>query len=100
MTQFEKRNISMMMDLYEMTMANGYFKDYKEDEWVVFDVFYRKNPDEGGFAIFAGLEQVIDYLENMHFSNRLSRSAQIFLGRGDRVSEKDGSCRKGPYGRQ
>ena len=69
MTQFEKRNISMMMDLYEMTMANGYFKDYKEDEWVVFDVFYRKNPDEGGFAIFAGLEQVIDYLENMHFSN-------------------------------
>ena len=69
MTQFEKRNISMMMDLYEMTMANGYFKDYKEDEWVVFDVFYRKNPDESGFAIFAGLEQVIDYLENMHFSN-------------------------------
>ena len=52
-----------------MTMANGYFKDYKENEWVVFDVFYRKNPDEGGFAIFAGLEQVIDYLENMHFSN-------------------------------
>lgn len=42
MTQFEKRNISMMMDLYEMTMANGYFKDYKENEWVVFDVFYRK----------------------------------------------------------
>ena len=69
MTQFENRNISMMMDLYEMTMANGYFKDYKEDDWVIFDVFYRKNPDDGGFAIFAGLEQVLDYLENMHFSD-------------------------------
>ncbi len=66
MSQYDKRNISMMMDLYEMTMANGYFQE-STDETVTFDVFYRNNPDSGGFAIFAGLEQVIEYLENMHF---------------------------------
>ena len=63
MAQFDKRNISMMMDLYEMTMANGYFASQKEPQKVVFDVFYRKNPDQGGYAIFAGLEQVIEYVE-------------------------------------
>lgn len=57
----------MMMDLYEMTMANGYFADADEDVNVVFDVFYRKNPDDGGFAVFVGIEQVIEYLENLHF---------------------------------
>ena len=69
MTQFDKRNISMMMDFYEMTMANGYFQDCDTETKVVFDVFYRQNPDKGGFAIFAGLEQVIEYVENMKFSN-------------------------------
>ncbi|MCR4764534.1 MAG: nicotinate phosphoribosyltransferase [Lachnospiraceae bacterium] len=68
MTQFDRRNISMMMDFYEMTMANGYFHDRDINTKVAFDVFYRKNPDEGGFAIFAGLEQVIEYVENMRFS--------------------------------
>lgn len=67
MTQFDKRNISMMMDLYEMTMANGYFAGQNEMKWVAFDVFYRKNPDQGGFAIFAGLEQIIEYVENLRF---------------------------------
>lgn len=68
MTQFSTRNISMMMDLYEMTMANGYFAHQETQPRVIFDIFYRKNPDEGGFAIFAGLEQMIEYLENMHFT--------------------------------
>ena len=68
MTQFDKRNITMMMDFYEMTMANGYFQDHDKDVQVAFDVFYRANPDKGGFAIFAGLEQVIEYVENMEFS--------------------------------
>ncbi len=68
MTQFDKRNLTMMMDFYEMTMANGYFADDDKDTKVAFDVFYRKNPDDGGFAIFAGLEQVIEYVENMRFS--------------------------------
>lgn len=66
-TQFDKRNISMMMDFYEMTMANGYFKNHDEPRKVVFDLFYRKNPDQGGYAIFAGLEQVIEYVEKLHF---------------------------------
>lgn len=68
MTQFDERNISMMMDFYELTMANGYFVDQDQDKLVAFDVFYRANPDKGGFAIFAGLEQVIEYVENMHFT--------------------------------
>lgn len=68
MTQFDKRNISLMMDLYELTMANGYFEDRSEKSIVTFDVFYRRNPDNGGFAIFAGLEQIVEYLEKLHFN--------------------------------
>ena len=59
MLQHDKRNLSMVMDFYEMTMANGYFYDQDKDKKVAFDVFYRKNPDNGGYAIFAGLEQII-----------------------------------------
>lgn len=65
--QHERRNISMLMDLYEMTMAHGYFTKQDNTDRVAFDVFYRRNPDQGGFAIFAGLEQVVDYLLNLHF---------------------------------
>lgn len=81
--QDEPRNISMMMDLYEMTMANGYFRDEGANDPVTFDVFYRKNPDGAGFAIFAGLEQVLDYLENLHFENKdieYLRSLNIYNG--------------------
>ena len=67
-TQFNERNISMVMDMYELTMSNGYFNQGAEDTIVAFDVFYRKNPDNAGFAIFAGLEQVIEYIQNLHFS--------------------------------
>lgn len=67
MTQFDSRNITMMMDLYEMTMAYGYFKEGECGKKVAFDVFFRNNPDGGGFSVFAGLEQVLDYLEGMHF---------------------------------
>ena len=66
MTQFDARNVSMVMDLYELTMAEGYFKSGDQPR-VAFDVFYRKVPDGGGFAIFAGLEQIIEYVENLHF---------------------------------
>ena len=68
MKQSEQRNLTMVMDLYELTMANGYFNDGDKETRVAFDVFYRKNPDRGGFAIFAGLEQIIEYIENLHFS--------------------------------
>lgn len=84
MTQFDKRNISMMMDLYEMTMANGYFISQKEPRRVVFDVFYRKNPDGGGYAVFAGLEQIIEYVENLHFDEEdieYFRSLNLFSER-------------------
>ena len=67
MKQNEARNLTMMMDLYELTMANGYFNDQDKDVKVAFDVFYRRNPDDGGFAIFAGLEQIVEYIENLHF---------------------------------
>lgn len=61
-------NPAMMMDLYELTMANGYFLDPScRGVRAAFDVFYRHNPDNGGFCIFAGLEQIVDYLSNMHF---------------------------------
>lgn len=62
------RNLSMMMDLYELTMSNGYFSENHKDVRVAFDVFYRKNPDGGGFAIFVGLQQILDYIKELHFS--------------------------------
>lgn len=62
------RNLTMLMDFYELTMANGYFVKGFSNTQVVFDVFYRSNPDEGGFVICTGLEQVIDYINNMHFT--------------------------------
>ena len=54
------------MDFYELTMSQCYFNDNKDKE-VVFDLFYRKNPDDGGYCVFAGLEQVVDYVSNLHF---------------------------------
>lgn len=68
MKQHTERNLTMVMDLYELTMANGYFEEQDMDTRVAFDVFYRRNPDQGGFTIFAGLEQIVDYIENLHFS--------------------------------
>ncbi len=59
-------NLTLLTDLYELTMMQGYFKTNNR-EIVVFDAFYRSNPSDGGFAVCAGLEQVIDYVENLHF---------------------------------
>lgn len=64
-----ERNLSMLCDFYELTMSNGYFKNGMYKRTVYFDVFFRKVPDDGGFAIAAGLEQVVDYIENLHFSS-------------------------------
>lgn len=68
-SQSDSRNLTMVMDLYEMTMANGYYVENDRERRVTFDVFYRDNPDNGGYAIFTGLEQVIDYIEKLHFSS-------------------------------
>lgn len=61
-------NYTMLFDFYEMTMANGYFLTGHKDQITVFDVFFRQVPDEGGFAIAAGLEQVVEYIENLSFT--------------------------------
>ncbi len=61
-------NLTMLCDYYELTMGNGYFEQGMADEITYFDVFYRQNPDKGGFAIMAGLEQVVDYINNLHFA--------------------------------
>ena len=74
------RNLTLLTDLYELTMMQGYFKN-PTDQIVVFDAFYRKNPCGGGYAIAAGLEQVIDYIKNLHFTEddiAYLRSLSIF----------------------
>lgn len=60
-------NLTMLCDFYELTMGNGYFKEGMQNMITYFDVFYRDVPDKGGFAIAAGLEQIIDYVQNLHF---------------------------------
>lgn len=62
------RNLTMLTDFYEITMANGYLSCGFQDKIAVFDMFFRKVPDNGGFAIFAGLEQLVYFLENLQFS--------------------------------
>ena len=59
----------MMCDFYELTMANGYLEAGMEDKICYFDVFFRNIPDKAGFAIFAGLEQIVDYIKNLHFTD-------------------------------
>ena len=67
MPQSEERNLTLLTDLYELTMMQGYFEN-GSDELVVFDAFYRSNPCGSGYAICCGLEQVIEYVKNLHFS--------------------------------
>ena len=64
----EKLNMTMLCDFYELTMGNGYFEAGYRDRITYFDVFFRKVPDGGGFAITAGLEQLINYIEDLHFT--------------------------------
>ena len=66
----EKLNLTMLTDYYELTMANGYFESERANDVAYFDLFFRKIPDGGGFAIMAGVEQVLEYLENLSFSKR------------------------------
>lgn len=75
-----ERNLTLLTDLYELTMMQGYFKANSK-ETVIFDAFYRVNPCGNGYAISAGLEQVIDYVKNLHFSEediRYLRSLGLF----------------------
>ncbi|MDD4366649.1 MAG: nicotinate phosphoribosyltransferase, partial [Eubacteriales bacterium] len=65
----EKLNMTMLTDFYEITMANGYFETGMADDIAYFDMFFREVPDEGGFAIMAGVEQVASYLSNLKFTD-------------------------------
>ena len=68
MTSNEKLNLTMLCDFYELTMAGGYFEHGYRDRICYFDLFFRRCPDGGGFAIAAGLEQIIEYIQDLHFS--------------------------------
>lgn len=76
-----ERNMTMLCDFYELTMGNGYFSCGMKDKIVYFDVFYRNNPDNGGYSIAAGLEQIINYINELHFDDEdieYLRSKRIF----------------------
>lgn len=62
------KNLTMLTDFYEITMANGYFANGFRDTIVYFDMFFRKVPDQGGFAIMAGVQQMVEYLNNLSFT--------------------------------
>ena len=64
-----KQNLTMLTDFYEITMANGYFENGIGDKIGYFDMYFRKIPDDGGFAIMAGVEQVIEYIKNLKFTD-------------------------------
>lgn len=78
----QSTDLSMMTELYEFTLADGYFSAGMQDTVACFDLFFRRVPDGGGFAVMAGLEQVIAYLKNLHFTE----SDLAFL-RGKGISE-------------
>ena len=61
-------NYSTLTDFYELTMSNGYYLVGKKDEICYFDIFYRSNPDQGGYSVFCGLASIIDYIKNLHFT--------------------------------
>lgn len=65
----EKLNLTMLTDFYEITMANGYFKSGMADDIAYFDMFFRRIPDNGGFVIMAGVEQVVNYLNDLKFTD-------------------------------
>ena len=62
-----KLNLTMLTDFYELTMADGYFETGMAEDIAYFDMFFRNVPDGGGFAVMAGVEQLVDYLCDLHF---------------------------------
>ena len=77
----DKRNLTMLADYYEFTMANGYLENDMEGKIAYFDMFFRSIPDDGGYAIMAGVEQLIEYLNNLRFDDddiEFFRSKNIF----------------------
>ena len=64
----DRQNLTLLTDLYELTMMQGYYVNGDHNKTVVFDAFFRKNPFNGGYSIMAGLEQLISYIRGLHFS--------------------------------
>ena len=79
MVRPDKLNLTMLCDFYELTMSYGYFSHGYKERICYFDVFYRKCPDNGGFAIAAGLQQIIEYVQDLHFS---AEDIEYLRGRG------------------
>ena len=101
----EKLNLTMLCDFYELTMGNGYFKAGLQDRITYFDVFFRNVPDNGGFAVCAGLEQLVQYIQNLHFDEEdiaFLREKGLFSEefldylRHFRFTGTFGRCRRGP----
>ena len=65
----DRQNLTLLTDLYELTMMQGYFKNENANRTVIFDMFYRTNPLESGYAVMAGLEQVIQYIKELRFES-------------------------------
>lgn len=65
----DNRKLELVTDFYEFTMSNGYFAKNMNNVNAYFDVFFREIPDNGGYVIFAGLEQIIEYIKNLHFES-------------------------------
>ena len=85
-SRFGKENLTLLTDFYELTMANGFFQDGRADQTAYFDMFFRRIPDGGGLAIMAGVAQVIEYLENLSFTEEDIKAGKIldkdsFIGR-------------------
>ncbi|MBS5481403.1 MAG: nicotinate phosphoribosyltransferase, partial [Clostridiales bacterium] len=80
-TKLGSDNLTLLTDFYELTMANGFLADGRADQIAYFDMFFRKIPDGGGLAIMAGVEQLIDYLKNLSFTEadiEYLRSKKLF----------------------
>jgi len=74
------RNLTMLADFYELTMGNGYMKEGVSDTIAYFDMFFRRVPDGGGYCIMAGVDQLMEYLENLTFSRE---DIEVPEGQGD-----------------
>ena len=86
------RNLTMMTDLYQITMMYGYFKKNAHEKLAVYDLFFRKGAGESEYSIMAGLDQVIDYINNLHFTQEdvdaeLGRIAENYKMELDNVKE-------------
>ena len=90
-------NLSLLADFYEFSMGNGFLDNGDIDSIAYFDMYFRKVPDDGGFAIFAGLEQVINYIENLRFTKEDIENAYKKFYMRDKSRSSQGHYGMGLY---